>query len=161
MWIFDLEQDNRWRSLNQQRNDPSTLEQLGSENLGVGDGDDDIDNQAHEDVKEAAVPNIPPNDRSANTPEKAYLLDEIMPKAERAYLLDILENLQSGEDLASKSYPTFVYNRIHKLREIQVNFFDLIFTTSYNFFLIIITFLKNYLLANLIIKYFLCCFTIS
>ncbi|XP_010937236.1 DNA-directed RNA polymerase I subunit rpa49 [Elaeis guineensis] len=113
----DRDKDNRWRSLNQQRNDPSAREQLASENPG-GD-DDDIDNESHEDVKEAAVPNIPPHDRSANTSEKAYLLDEIIPKAERPYLLDILENLQYGEDLASKSYPTFVYNRIHKLREIQ------------------------------------------
>lgn len=116
----DRDKDNRWKSLNQQRNDPSAREQLESENLGGGGGeDDDIDNEAHEDVKEAAVPNIPPHDLSANTPEKAYLLDEIIPKAERAYLLDILENLQYGEDLESKSYPTFVYNRIHKLREIQ------------------------------------------
>ncbi|XP_008783442.1 DNA-directed RNA polymerase I subunit rpa49 [Phoenix dactylifera] len=115
----DRDKDNRWRLLNQQRNDPSTQEQLANENLGGGGDDDDVDNEAPEDVKEAAVPNIPPHDRSANTPEKAYLLDEIMPRAERAYLLDILENLQYGEDLASKSYPAFVYNRIHKLREVQ------------------------------------------
>lgn len=112
----DRNKDNKWRSLSKQRNDPSARELLESEK--PSDDDRDADNEAHDDIKETVVPNIPPHDLSANTPEKAYLLDEIIPKSERAYLLDILENLQNGEDLASKSYPSFVYNRIHKLREI-------------------------------------------
>lgn len=110
-------QDNKWRSLIQQRNDSSAREHLENINLNA-----DGESQVLEDTLETTTRNIPPYDASADTPEKAYLLDEIIPKGERVHLLDILDDLHSGTDIPSKSYPSFVFNRMHKLREIQVHY---------------------------------------
>ncbi|CAL9752923.1 unnamed protein product [Musa acuminata subsp. burmannicoides] len=110
----DRDKDNKWRSLIQQRNDSSAREHLENINLNA-----DGESQVLEDTLETTTRNIPPYDASADTPEKAYLLDEIIPKGERVHLLDILDDLHSGTDIPSKSYPSFVFNRMHKLREIQ------------------------------------------
>lgn len=104
-------------SLNQQRNDPSAYEHLENEKT-----DADVDNNAADQETESTPRNIPPHNPSADTPERAYLIDEIIPKGERAYLLDILEALHSGVDLDLKPYPSFVSNRLYKLRELQVIF---------------------------------------
>ncbi|RWW27373.1 hypothetical protein GW17_00008198 [Ensete ventricosum] len=107
-------QDNKWRSLIQQRNHSSARDHLENINLNA-----DGESQVLEDALETTSRNIPPYDASADTPEKAYRLDEIIPKGERVHLLDILDDLHSGTDIPSKSYPSFVFNRMHKLREIQ------------------------------------------
>ncbi|PIA59672.1 hypothetical protein AQUCO_00400516v1 [Aquilegia coerulea] len=63
--------------------------------------------------------NIPPHDSTAVTPEKAYPIDRIIFPGEWNSLLDVLELVQSKADIAPSTYPIFVCNRIHKLREIQ------------------------------------------
>ncbi|OAY81587.1 DNA-directed RNA polymerase I subunit rpa49 [Ananas comosus] len=110
----DRDKDKKWMSLNQQRNDPSAYEHLENEKT-----DADVDNNAADQETESTPRNIPPHNPSADTPERAYLIDEIIPKGERAYLLDILEALHSGVDLDLKPYPSFVSNRLYKLRELQ------------------------------------------
>lgn len=108
------------RLLAQQTNDPSARENLPDEMLNV-----DMNDEALKDTKATIGPNIPPHDLSAVTPEKAYLLDEIIQKGERDYLFDILDLLHSGIGEKPKYweenyYPSFVVNRIPKLKEIQV-----------------------------------------
>ncbi|KAJ6809540.1 DNA-directed RNA polymerase I subunit rpa49 [Iris pallida] len=81
-----------------------------------------INDEALEDNNEAATPNIPPHDLSADAPEKVYLLDEMILKSERNHLFDILEILQSGFGEKTKFweenyYPSFVVHRLHMLRE--------------------------------------------
>ncbi|KAK7303929.1 hypothetical protein RJT34_14850 [Clitoria ternatea] len=62
--------------------------------------------------------NIPPYDASATTPQEAYILDKIILKGEWDYLEDIYTSLHQGEANFS-AYPTFVRNRIGKLKEIK------------------------------------------
>ncbi|XP_021716497.1 DNA-directed RNA polymerase I subunit rpa49-like [Chenopodium quinoa] len=59
--------------------------------------------------------NLPPHDLSATTPEKAYLLDKIILKGEWDYVRDILERLQSGQEIKPDVYPSFVCNRCYKV----------------------------------------------
>lgn len=105
-------QDNKWRSLNEQRNDPSAFEDIdlgGSETAA-----NTIDSQ-----EPVLTRNIPPYDPTADTSEKAYLLDEIIPKSMRQHLLQIIDHFESGE-FSSKGYGGFVSKRVHKLNELQV-----------------------------------------
>jgi hypothetical protein len=105
-------QDKKWQSLNEQTNDPSAYMEL---DLGEPKTNADAgDNQAS-----VIVRNIPPYDLTADTSEKAYLLDEIIPKNIRSHLLEILGHLESGE-FPSKGYGKFVSNRVHKLENLQV-----------------------------------------
>ncbi|KAL6654186.1 hypothetical protein ACP70R_007651 [Stipagrostis hirtigluma subsp. patula] len=106
----DKDTDNKWRSLNEQRNDPSAYEDL---DLGKSVTDTTGDSQAPEIVR-----NIPPYDPTADTPEKAYLFDEIIPKNMRGHLLEIVDHVESGE-FSSKGYGSFVSNRAHKLQQLQ------------------------------------------
>ncbi|OVA12021.1 RNA polymerase I associated factor [Macleaya cordata] len=78
-----------------------------------------INKEALESAGTYMARNIPPHDSTATTPEKAYPLDRIILKQEWDSLLDILEYVQSEEQLASNTYPSFVCNRVHKLMEIQ------------------------------------------
>ncbi|KAG6493673.1 hypothetical protein ZIOFF_048666 [Zingiber officinale] len=110
----DRDSDKRWKSFFSQRNDASTDEHINNINHETDEGNDVL-----EDAVESIPRNIPPHDLSADTPDKAYHLDEIIPIIERDDLFDILEALESGTDISPKSYPTFVYNRRHKLREIK------------------------------------------
>ncbi|XP_061361965.1 uncharacterized protein LOC133305742 [Gastrolobium bilobum] len=95
--------------------------------------DDDPDAQKNLDVKmknvvvnkkalestEALVSrNIPPYDTSATTPQEAYILDQIILKGEWDYLEDIY-NILHGEEADFKAYPTFVCNRIERLKKIK------------------------------------------
>ncbi|KAJ0987451.1 hypothetical protein J5N97_005807 [Dioscorea zingiberensis] len=107
----------KWKLLNEQKNDHAATALL------EGPKADDIVEEASE-VK--AVRNIPPHDISADTPEKAYLLDEIILPGERRHLMDILEMVQSDTAFGSSikfweenGYPSFVYNRIDKFSEIK------------------------------------------
>ncbi|TKY72759.1 DNA-directed RNA polymerase I subunit rpa49 [Spatholobus suberectus] len=96
--------------------------------------DEDPDSQRNLDVKmknvvvnkkalestEAHVSrNIPPYDTSATTPQEAYVLDKIILKGEWDYLEDIYNNLQLGKETDFSAYPTFVRNRIERLRKIK------------------------------------------
>lgn len=58
---------------------------------------------------------IPPHDTTADAPERAYRLDQIIPRGERPYLLNILDDIDN-----KKKYPSFVANRMHQLKS-QVN----------------------------------------
>lgn len=97
--------------------------------------DEDPDSQRNLDVKMKSVTvnkkalesteshvsrNIPPYDASATTPQEAYILDKIILKGEWDYLEDIYNNLQRGEEADFSAYPTFVRNRIERLRKIKV-----------------------------------------
>jgi DNA-directed RNA polymerase I subunit RPA49 len=66
------------------------------------------------------VRNIPPYDITADTTEKAYLLDEIIPRNIQSHLLEILGHLESGE-FSSNGYGKFVLNHVHKLENLQVS----------------------------------------
>lgn len=66
-------QDNKWRSLNEQRNDPSAYL-----NLDLGKSETNVD--ATDSQASIIIRNIPPYDPVADTPEKAYLFYEIIPK---------------------------------------------------------------------------------
>ena len=106
-------QDARWRSLKEQNDDPSAYMDLDlGESRAISDA---TDSQASMTFR-----NIPPYDPAADTSEKAYLLDEIIPKNIRAHLLDIMRHFESGE-FASKGYGSFVSNRVNKLHELQVH----------------------------------------
>ncbi|CAD6253137.1 unnamed protein product [Miscanthus lutarioriparius] len=108
---MDRDKDNKWRSLNEQRNDPSAFEDI---DLGVSEtAANTIDSQ-----EPVLTRNIPPYDPTADTSEKAYLLDEIIPKSMRQHLLQIIDHFESGE-FSSKGYGTFVSKRVHKLNELQ------------------------------------------
>lgn len=112
MFSYSL-QDNKWKSLKEQRNDPSAYLDL---DLGESKTTADAtDSQALMEVR-----NIPPYDPAADTSEKAYLFDEIIPKNIRPHLLDIVGHFESGE-FGLKGYGSFVSNRVNKLHELQVN----------------------------------------
>ncbi|KAK7413041.1 hypothetical protein VNO78_04878 [Psophocarpus tetragonolobus] len=96
--------------------------------------DDDPDSQRNLDVKLKNVVvnkkalenteyhvsrNIPPYDTSATTPQEAYVLDKIILKGEWDYLDDIYNNLQQEKEANFSSYPSFVRNRIDRLRKIK------------------------------------------
>uniref|UniRef100_A0ACD5X0C8 Uncharacterized protein n=1 Tax=Avena sativa TaxID=4498 RepID=A0ACD5X0C8_AVESA len=107
----DRAKDNKWQSLKEQRDDHSAYQDL---DLGESKTTSDAtDSQASMTVR-----NIPPYDPAADTSEKAYLFDEIIPKNIRAHLLDIVGHFESGE-FASKGYGRFVSNRVNKLHELQ------------------------------------------
>ncbi|KAJ4814499.1 DNA-directed RNA polymerase I subunit rpa49 [Rhynchospora pubera] len=57
---------------------------------------------------------IPPHDLTADAPERAYPLNQIIPRGERPYLLNILDDLKN-----KKKYPSFVANRMHKLNSLN------------------------------------------
>ncbi|CAN6373028.1 unnamed protein product [Urochloa humidicola] len=106
---MDRDKDNKWKSLNEQRNDPSAYEDidLGTSNVNTNDNQETV-----------IVRNIPPYDPTADTSEKAYLLDEIIPKNMRRHLLEIVDHFESGQ-ISSKGYGSFVSNRVQKLQELQ------------------------------------------
>ncbi|KAL5720804.1 hypothetical protein ACHQM5_013438 [Ranunculus cassubicifolius] len=63
--------------------------------------------------------NIPPHDSTADTPEKAYPLDQIILEGEWNYLPDITEFMGETTLTVGAGYPRFVCNRLDKLRQIQ------------------------------------------
>jgi DNA-directed RNA polymerase I subunit RPA49 len=79
-----------------------------------------INKDALESTSGHSARNIPPYNSSAITPQEAYPLDGIILTGEWDFLEDIYKILQVGGEVASNAYPTFVCNRIQKLREIQV-----------------------------------------
>lgn len=107
----DRLKDDRWRSLKEQKDDPSAYQDLDL-------GESKITSDATDTQASMNVRNVPPHDPAADTSEKAYLLDEIIPKNIRAHLLDIVGHFESGE-FASKGYGKFVSNRVNKLHELQ------------------------------------------
>lgn len=62
--------------------------------------------------------NIPFHDMSASAPEKAYPLEKIIEKGEWDYLGDLL-NITQGGEVTPDTYPIFVCNRVHKLKDIK------------------------------------------
>lgn len=92
-----------------------------------------INRTANENTAQVIL-NVPPHDLSASSPEKAYLINKIIPKDEWKYLNNILEMVNSGKDLDTTSefyrsgaFPCFVVNRIGKIRDSKVmpNFFKI------------------------------------
>uniref|UniRef100_A0A0D9XU59 DNA-directed RNA polymerase I subunit rpa49 n=1 Tax=Leersia perrieri TaxID=77586 RepID=A0A0D9XU59_9ORYZ len=108
--LRDKNKDIKWKLLNEQRNDPSAFLDL---DLGTSDT-----NLGTNETQEQIVRNIPPYDPAADTSERAYIFDEIIPKSIRPDLMDIMEHLESGE-FSSKGYGNFVSNRVNKLQELQ------------------------------------------
>lgn len=78
-----------------------------------------VNKKALESTEAHVSRNIPPYDASATTPQEAYVLDKIILKGEWDYLVDIYNNLHLGEEADFNAYPTFVRNRIGRLRKIQ------------------------------------------
>ncbi|KAL5204983.1 hypothetical protein ABZP36_009854 [Zizania latifolia] len=106
----DKDKDKKWKLLNEQRNDPSAFL-----DLDLGNPETNVDADASQ---ATIIRNIPPYDPAADTSEKAYLFDEIIPKRIRPHLMDIVGYLESGE-FSSKGYGSFVSNRVKKLQELQ------------------------------------------
>ena len=79
-----------------------------------------INKDALESISGHGARNIPPYNSSAITPQEAYPLDGIILTGEWDFLEDIYKILQVGGEVSSNAYPTFVCNRIQKLRGIQV-----------------------------------------
>ncbi|XP_075493609.1 uncharacterized protein LOC142531390 [Primulina tabacum] len=63
--------------------------------------------------------NIPPYDLGATTSDMAYPLNKIIFEGEWDYLLDIFERTQAGSEMNPDVYPSFVCNRIQKLKEVE------------------------------------------
>ncbi|XP_073311251.1 uncharacterized protein [Primulina huaijiensis] len=63
--------------------------------------------------------NIPPYDLGATTSDMAYPLNKIIFEGEWDYLLDIFEHTQAGSEVNPDVYPSFVCNRIQKLKEVE------------------------------------------
>ncbi|WJX26656.1 hypothetical protein P8452_15552 [Trifolium repens] len=78
-------------------------------------------------VKESVLANteahvtrhILPYNASATTPQEAYVLDKIILSGERNHLQDIYYTLQKGKAADFSIYPTFIRNRIDKLKKIE------------------------------------------
>lgn len=79
-----------------------------------------INKEALESTTSDTVLNVPPYDANATTPQQAYPLDKIILKGEWDFVQDIFNHVSAGLEVISDAYPSFVCNRIHKLREIQV-----------------------------------------
>lgn len=79
----------------------------------------EINKEALESVVTHSSRNTPPHDSSATTPQMAYPLDKIILKGEWDYLVDILEVLQDGAELAPDRYTSFICNRCHRLESIK------------------------------------------
>ena len=103
-------QDEKWKSMREQRDDPSAYQDLDL-------GESRVTSDATDSQASMIVRNIPPYDPSVDTSEKAYLFDEIIPKVIRTHLLDIVGHIKSVE-FASKGYGSFVSNRVNKLHEL-------------------------------------------
>ena len=80
-----------------------------------------VNKAALENTESHVARNIPPYDLSATTPQGAYILDQIILKGEWDYLEDIYHILQRGEEADFSAYPTFVGNRIERLKNIKVS----------------------------------------
>ncbi|KAK7329166.1 hypothetical protein VNO77_23315 [Canavalia gladiata] len=63
--------------------------------------------------------NVPPYDASATAPQEAYVLDKIILKGEWDHLQDIYNIIQHEEEADFGAYPTFVRNRIGRLRKMK------------------------------------------
>ncbi|KAL5755644.1 hypothetical protein ACOSQ2_020390 [Xanthoceras sorbifolium] len=78
-----------------------------------------INTEALETTTSDAVLNVPTYDSSAVTPQLAYPLDKIILKGEWDFLQDIYQHLEMGTEVTTNAYPSFVCNRIQKLRDIE------------------------------------------
>ncbi|KAI4381850.1 hypothetical protein MLD38_007881 [Melastoma candidum] len=79
----------------------------------------EVNKEALESTSSHVARNVPPHNVSASTPKEAYPLDKIILKGEWDYIGDILQLLEAGEEISPPVYPTFVCNRIQKLRDIE------------------------------------------
>lgn len=80
---------------------------------------------------------IPPHDPTADAPQRAYPLDQIIPWGERPYLMNILDDIDN-----KRKYPSFVANRMHQL-ESQVKFMVLCYHfILFSFFSLFFVFLQ-------------------
>lgn len=98
-----------------QADDPDSLK-----NLDVQIKNIVVNKDALESTDAHTTRNILPYNSSATSPEEAYPLDKIILKGEWSFLEDIYELLQGGREVSLNAYPTFISNRIYKLRDIQV-----------------------------------------
>ncbi|KAH7565530.1 hypothetical protein JRO89_XS09G0223400 [Xanthoceras sorbifolium] len=78
-----------------------------------------INTEALETTTSDAVLNVPTYDSSPVTPQLAYPLDKIILKGEWDFLQDIYQHLEMGTEVTTNAYPSFVCNRIQKLRDIE------------------------------------------
>ncbi|KAF6175008.1 hypothetical protein GIB67_026496 [Kingdonia uniflora] len=81
----------------------------------------EINKEALQSTSAYSARNIPPHNPTATTPEEAYPINKIILEGELSHLLDIMEHVESGEELSPNAYPSFISNRISWLQEIQVS----------------------------------------
>ncbi|KAI7985080.1 DNA-directed RNA polymerase I subunit rpa49 [Camellia lanceoleosa] len=111
--LKSVKQDKKRQTLYRKEN-PETQEELDRKIEGIK-----INKEALESVGSHNARNVPPHDTSATTPQMAYPVDMIIFAGEWDYLGDILELLHVGAEVAPNVYPSFVYNRFHKLERIK------------------------------------------
>nr|AFK41205.1 unknown [Lotus japonicus] len=109
----DIERNRRKDAL-RQGDDPESQKNLGEKVKDVA-----VNKEALESTEVHVSRNLPPYDASATTPQEAYILDKIIPKKEWEYLEDIYDMLQLGEEADFSAYPTFISNRIARLKGIK------------------------------------------
>ncbi|KAL3840792.1 hypothetical protein ACJIZ3_025383 [Penstemon smallii] len=103
------------REAMRQKEDPETRKELDKKLKGIK-----INMEALEaDTSTADGLNIPPYDLDATAPEMAYPLDKIILNGEWDYLLDIFELAQAGMEVNRDDYPSFVCNRVSKLKDVK------------------------------------------
>ncbi|ESW10773.1 hypothetical protein PHAVU_009G236700 [Phaseolus vulgaris] len=108
----DIEKAKKKLALKQDENPDS------QRNLDVKMRNVSVNKSALESTESHVSRNVPPYDTSATTPQEAYVLDKIILKGEWDYLEDIYCILHQ-EEADFSSYPTFVRNRIQRLRKIK------------------------------------------
>lgn len=113
--LFIILQDKKRLAL-MQKEDPRSQEVLDKKIEGVV-----VNREALDSAVGHNALNLPPHNASATTPQEAYPLDRIILRGEWDYLLDIFNLVEEGAEVLPDAYPMFVRNRIHKLKDIQVN----------------------------------------
>lgn len=64
--------------------------------------------------------NVPPYNSEATSPQQAYPLNKIIFDGDSDFLEDVYKDLQREAEATWDDYPSFISNRIKKLREIKV-----------------------------------------
>ncbi|KAJ0244794.1 DNA binding / DNA-directed RNA polymerase [Hirschfeldia incana] len=77
----------------------------------------DVNISALEATNADVARNIPPHNASATIPKDAYPIEQIIEKGEWSQLQDVYRLLQQEAGASTEGYPTFVRNRLFRLRD--------------------------------------------
>lgn len=103
----------KWAALKQD-DDPETQKDMNEKIKQIA-----IKKEALESTQVQVDRNIPPYNAAATSPQEAYPLEKIILKGEWDFLEDIYQLLEEEAEVKLDAYPSFISNRIQKLREIE------------------------------------------